>query len=161
MKIAVMFATFMCAHAYVSSPALGARGIARSKLGASKFAAPTMSLEMAPIDQISTTIAGVVAVDGGTIGTCLALRSCCDLVFRNRFTEICARILRYRLLMRYRLLPSTPRPGISCSLGGALFTTIINWHVSTQEDIAYRKIQHFALLNSNPNTEIKMLSCDH
>eukprot|EP00316_Scyphosphaera_apsteinii_P025982 CAMPEP_0119304660 /NCGR_PEP_ID=MMETSP1333-20130426/5821_1 /TAXON_ID=418940 /ORGANISM="Scyphosphaera apsteinii, Strain RCC1455" /LENGTH=123 /DNA_ID=CAMNT_0007307579 /DNA_START=64 /DNA_END=435 /DNA_ORIENTATION=+ len=42
----------------------------RSKLAASKLggATPKMSLEMSAAEQIGTTLAGVVAVDGGTIG---------------------------------------------------------------------------------------------
>ena len=41
----------------------------RSKVAASKVA-PTMSMDMVPssLEQVSTTLAGVVAVDGGTVG---------------------------------------------------------------------------------------------
>jgi len=38
-----------------------------SKLAMSKMA-PQMSMEMTSVEQLSTTLAGVVAVDGGTIG---------------------------------------------------------------------------------------------
>ena len=43
---------------------------AGSKLALSKAAqaAPKMSLEMTSVEQLSSTLAGVVAVDGGTIG---------------------------------------------------------------------------------------------
>jgi len=34
----------------------------------SKLATPKMSLEVTSLDQVSQTLAGVVAVDGGTIG---------------------------------------------------------------------------------------------
>ena len=34
----------------------------------SKLATPQMSLETSAVEQLSTTLAGVVAVDGGTIG---------------------------------------------------------------------------------------------
>merc|ERR1711998_824497 len=38
-----------------------------SKLAMSKMA-PQMSMEVSAVEQLSTTLAGVVAVDGGTIG---------------------------------------------------------------------------------------------
>ena len=41
---------------------------AGSKVAMSKLAAPKMSLEVSAVEQLSTTLAGVVAVDGGTIG---------------------------------------------------------------------------------------------
>ena len=34
----------------------------------SKLAAPKMSLEVSAVEQLSSTLAGVVAVDGGTLG---------------------------------------------------------------------------------------------
>merc|ERR1719502_1929723 len=39
-----------------------------SKMALSKLAAPKMSMEMSSVEQLSSTLAGVVAVDGGTIG---------------------------------------------------------------------------------------------
>jgi len=39
-----------------------------SKVALSKVATPKMSLEMTSVEQLSSTLAGVVAVDGGTIG---------------------------------------------------------------------------------------------
>jgi photosystem II PsbM protein len=53
-------------QAFTPQPVLASR----SKLAASKLAAPQMSLDMAPtsLEQVSTALAGVVAVDGGTIG---------------------------------------------------------------------------------------------
>jgi len=39
-----------------------------SKVAFSKLAAPKMSMEMSAVEQLSSTIAGVVAVDGGTVG---------------------------------------------------------------------------------------------
>ena len=50
-------------EAFVPQPALRAS----SKLAMSK-AAPQMSLDLSVVDQVSTQMAGVVAVDGGTIG---------------------------------------------------------------------------------------------
>lgn len=49
----------------MSQPALAPRS---SKLAMSKLATPTMSLEVTSLDQMSQTLAGVVAVDGGTLG---------------------------------------------------------------------------------------------
>ncbi len=34
----------------------------------SKLAAPKMSMDVSAVEQLSTTLAGVVAVDGGTVG---------------------------------------------------------------------------------------------
>merc|ERR1711971_674397 len=48
-----------------AGPALRGSKLAASKLTSST---PTMSLEMTAAEQIGTTLAGVVAVDGGTIG---------------------------------------------------------------------------------------------
>merc|ERR1719387_506191 len=39
-----------------------------SKVAISKLAAPKMSMEVSSVEQLSSTMAGVVAVDGGTIG---------------------------------------------------------------------------------------------
>merc|ERR1712032_945056 len=66
-QIAMMFAMLAFADAFVSPPVLAVRGVS-SQLAASKVAPPTMSLELSSLDQISTAVAGVVAVDGGTIG---------------------------------------------------------------------------------------------
>ena len=49
----------------MSQPALAPRS---SKLAMSKLATPKMSLEVTSVEQVSQTLAGVVAVDGGTIG---------------------------------------------------------------------------------------------
>lgn len=54
------------AEAFAPSPL---RATTSSKLALSKLsAAPKMSMEMSAVEQLSTTLAGVVAVDGGTIG---------------------------------------------------------------------------------------------
>ena len=51
------------AEAFVVQPMLGARSqVAMSKV------APTMSMDFTTVEQISTSLAGVVAVDGGTVG---------------------------------------------------------------------------------------------
>ncbi|KOO26073.1 hypothetical protein Ctob_001761 [Chrysochromulina tobinii] len=49
------------AFAPAAAPAL------RSKVAMSKMA-PQMSMEYSVVEQVSTTLAGVVAVDGGTVG---------------------------------------------------------------------------------------------
>ena len=64
MKLALTAALLSVAEALVSSPALRP---AQSKLAASKLA-PTMSVETTALASISESLAGVVAVDGGTIG---------------------------------------------------------------------------------------------
>jgi len=51
-------------EAFAPQPMLGATS---SKLAMSKMA-PQMSMEMSAVESVSTTLAGVVAVDGGTIG---------------------------------------------------------------------------------------------
>merc|ERR1712183_1114182 len=53
------------AQAFVQQPAL--RPV-QSKLAVSKIVAPAMSLETSAVAQVSQTLAGVVAVDGGTVG---------------------------------------------------------------------------------------------
>ena len=63
MKLALTAALLSVAEALVSSPALRP---AQSKLAASKLA-PTMSMETTALASISESLAGVVAVDGGTI----------------------------------------------------------------------------------------------
>ena len=40
----------------------------RSKVSSSKLAVPQMALEVSTLDTVGQTLAGVVAVDGGTIG---------------------------------------------------------------------------------------------
>ena len=62
--IAAVAALFAAAEAF--APA-GAALRSTSKLALSK-AAPQMSLEMSAVEQMSSTLAGVVAVDGGTVG---------------------------------------------------------------------------------------------
>ena len=64
MKLALTATLLSVAEALVSSPALRP---AQSKLAASKLA-PTMSMETTALASISESLAGVVAVDGGTIG---------------------------------------------------------------------------------------------
>lgn len=51
------------AFAFAPSPALRA-----SKVALSAVAAPQMVMDVSVVEQMSSTIAGVVAVDGGTIG---------------------------------------------------------------------------------------------
>jgi|Transcript_14711 photosystem II PsbM protein len=67
MAVKMLVAALMVAgcSAFTQSPVLASR----SKLAASKLA-PQMSLEVAPtsLEQVSSALAGVVAVDGGTIG---------------------------------------------------------------------------------------------
>lgn len=53
------------AEALVASPALRATS---SKVAASMHAAPTMLMDTSALATFSTSLAGVVAVDGGTIG---------------------------------------------------------------------------------------------
>merc|ERR1719198_634015 len=62
--IVALSCLFAAAEAFVQQPALRP---AVSKLAMSKMA-PTMSLETSIVEQASNTLAGVVAVDGGTIG---------------------------------------------------------------------------------------------
>ena len=66
MKLALTATLLSVAEALVSSPALRPAR-AQSKLAASKLA-PTMSMETTALASISESLAGVVAVDGGTIG---------------------------------------------------------------------------------------------
>merc|ERR1711924_214385 len=68
-KLIVLACLAAVAEAYVSTPVLGSR----SKLSMSKVSAtpPKMSLDVmdvSSVEQLSTTLAGVVAVDGGTVG---------------------------------------------------------------------------------------------
>ena len=52
------------ADAFAPSPALRTG----SKVAMSKLAVPQMSMELSAVEAATTTLAGVVAVDGGTIG---------------------------------------------------------------------------------------------
>ena len=65
---AELFVVLAClaaaAEAFAPSPALRTG----SKVAMSQLAAPKMSMEVSAVEQLSTTLAGVVAVDGGTIG---------------------------------------------------------------------------------------------
>ena len=63
--LALVAAFAAMAEAFVQQPAL--RPV-QSKLAVSKIVAPAMSLETSAVAQVSQTLAGVVAVDGGTIG---------------------------------------------------------------------------------------------
>merc|ERR1712195_452514 len=65
LKLVVALFALAGVDAFAPSPLLAQR----SKLAASKVA-PTMSMDLVPstLEQVSTTLAGVVAVDGGTIG---------------------------------------------------------------------------------------------
>ena len=63
------FAAFVCLAAAAEAFAPTPLRATSSKLAASKLmAAPKMSMEVSAVEQLSTTLAGVVAVDGGTIG---------------------------------------------------------------------------------------------
>ena len=65
MKLIVALAAFAAvADAFVQSPVLRSSS---SKLAASKMA-PQMMMETSALAEVSQTLAGVVAVDGGTIG---------------------------------------------------------------------------------------------
>jgi len=66
MKLFVALACFAAAvEAFAPAPAMRMG----SKVAMSKLATtPKMSLEVSAVEQLSTTLAGVVAVDGGTIG---------------------------------------------------------------------------------------------
>uniref|UniRef100_A0A6T7YRB7 Uncharacterized protein n=1 Tax=Prymnesium polylepis TaxID=72548 RepID=A0A6T7YRB7_9EUKA len=64
-KLFVVLCLAAAVEAFVPQPALRTS----SKLALSKaVAAPQMSLELNALEQVSTTMAGVVAVDGGTVG---------------------------------------------------------------------------------------------
>ena len=52
------------AEAFAPSPALRSS----SKVAMSKVAAPKMATPLTTVEQVTSTMAGVVAVDGGTIG---------------------------------------------------------------------------------------------
>jgi len=60
--VVAFFAAAADAFAPVMRPAM------RSAVAASSVAAPKMALEVSAVEQLSSTLAGVVAVDGGTIG---------------------------------------------------------------------------------------------
>uniref|UniRef100_A0A7S2JDC4 PSII 6.1 kDa protein n=1 Tax=Haptolina brevifila TaxID=156173 RepID=A0A7S2JDC4_9EUKA len=65
-RLFVVVACFAAAvEAFAPAPALRATS---SKLALSKLATPKMSMEMSSVEQLTSTLAGVVAVDGGTIG---------------------------------------------------------------------------------------------
>merc|ERR1719460_386111 len=63
-KLLVLACLAAVAEAFVPQPVLASR----SKLSMSKLPAPKMSLELSSVEQVGQTLAGVVAVDGGTIG---------------------------------------------------------------------------------------------
>jgi len=63
MKLFLALCLAAAVEAFVPQPALRAS----SKLAMSK-AAPQMSLDLSSLEQVTSTVAGVVAVDGGTIG---------------------------------------------------------------------------------------------
>ena len=58
-----MLSLFAAAASFAPSPLLGA-----SKMALSTVAAPKMAMDMSVVESMSSTLAGVVAVDGGTIG---------------------------------------------------------------------------------------------
>jgi len=65
--VAVVFALACLAaavEAFAPAPVLRTS----SKVALSKLAAPKMSMEVSSVEQLTSTLAGVVAVDGGTIG---------------------------------------------------------------------------------------------
>ena len=64
LKLVVALFALVGVEAFAPSPVLASR----SKLAASKVA-PTMSMDLVPstLEQVSTTLAGVVAVDGGVL----------------------------------------------------------------------------------------------
>ena len=62
---AVTAVAFLAAAVEAFAPA--AAPALRSKVAMSKMA-PQMSMEYSVVEQVSTTLAGVVAVDGGTVG---------------------------------------------------------------------------------------------
>merc|ERR1719253_30090 len=63
-RLFVLACLAAAAEAFAPSPALRTG----SKVAMSKLAAPKMTMEVSAVEQLSSTIAGVVAVDGGTIG---------------------------------------------------------------------------------------------
>jgi len=63
-KLFVLSCLSVAVEAFVGQPALRP---AASKVAMSKMA-PQMSLESSALSQVSQTLAGVVAVDGGTVG---------------------------------------------------------------------------------------------
>merc|ERR1719316_1973932 len=63
-KLFVLACIAAAVEAFAPQPALRAS----SKVALSKVAAPQMSMEMSSVEQLSSTLAGVVAVDGGTVG---------------------------------------------------------------------------------------------
>merc|ERR1719238_1243627 len=64
-RLTVALACFAAvAEAFVAQPMLAPR----SQMAMSKLAAPTMSMDVTAVEQFSNQLAGVVAVDGGTIG---------------------------------------------------------------------------------------------
>merc|ERR1719426_581534 len=65
MKLFVVACIAAAAEAFAPSPMLRT-GV--SKVAMSQLAAPKMSMEVSAVEQLSTTLAGVVAVDGGTLG---------------------------------------------------------------------------------------------
>merc|ERR1711964_456476 len=63
-KLLLIACLVAVAEAFVPQPALASR----SKLSMSKLATPKMSLGLTSVEQVGQTLAGVVAVDGGTVG---------------------------------------------------------------------------------------------
>ena len=65
-ELTIVLACFAAAaEAFAPAPMLGSRSA--SKMALSKMA-PKMSLETSVVEQVGQTLAGVVAIDGGTIG---------------------------------------------------------------------------------------------
>ena len=60
-----MLALYSAAAAFAPSPLIGASKVALSSVA---VAAPKMAMDMSVVESMSSTLAGVVAVDGGTIG---------------------------------------------------------------------------------------------
>ena len=65
-ELTIVLACFAAAaEAFAPAPMLGSRSA--SKMALSKMA-PKMSLETSVVEQVGQTLAGVVAIDGGTVG---------------------------------------------------------------------------------------------
>merc|ERR1740138_1744870 len=65
-KLFVFALIAAAAEAFAPAPAL--RTVSKAAMSKVAVAAPQMSMEVSAVEQLSSTLAGVVAVDGGTIG---------------------------------------------------------------------------------------------
>ena len=99
----------------MSQPALAPRS---SKLAMSKLATPKMSLEATSLEQVSQTLAGVVAVDGGTIGL--------DVSFGAFLAVILGLFIPVVFLITLcAAAPLSPGAG-GCAAGGSVSTSATN-----------------------------------